>query len=59
MEEKGLTIEDVISELPTREFKESIIESIESSGGGFIEFINKEMYKFVEDNIEEFKKLLK
>ena len=59
LEEKGLTIEDVISELPTREFKESIIESIESSGGGFIEFINKEMYKFVEDNIEEFKKLLK
>ena len=59
LEEKGLTIEDVISELPTKEFKESIIENIESSGGGFIEFINKEMYKFVEDNIEEFKKLLK
>lgn len=59
LEEKGLTIEDVISELPNSEFKESIIENIESSGGGFIEFINKEMYKFVEDNIEEFKKLLK
>ena len=59
LEEKGLTLEDVISELPNREFKESIIENIESSGGGFIEFINKEMYKFVEDNIEEFKKLLK
>jgi hypothetical protein len=59
LEERGLTIEDIISELPDKEFKESFVENIEYAGGGFIELLNKEMYKFVENNIDEFKKLLK
>jgi hypothetical protein len=59
LEERGLTIEDIISELPDKEFKESFVENIEYAGGVFIELLNKEMYKFVENNIDEFKKLLK
>ena len=59
LEERGLTIEDIISELPDKEFKESIVENIEYAGGGFTELLKNEVYKFVQDNVDEFKKLLK
>ena len=59
LEEMGLTIEDIISELPDKEFIESIVENIEYTNSGFTELLKKEAYKFVEDNVNEFKKLLK
>jgi hypothetical protein len=59
LEEIGLTIEDVVSDLPDKEFKESIVENIEYTNSGFTELLKKEMFKVVEDNINEFKKLVK
>jgi hypothetical protein len=59
LEEIGLTIEDVVSGLPDKEFKESIVENIEYTNSGFTELLKKEMFKVVEDNINEFKKLVK
>jgi hypothetical protein len=59
LEERGLTINDIVSELPDKEFKESIVENIEYTNSGFTELVRNEAYKFIQDNIDEFKKLLK
>lgn len=59
LEERGLTIDDIISELPDKEFKESIVENIEYASDGFTELVRNEAYKFIQDNLDEFKKLLK